>query len=254
MRRYGCDPNETHDIARQLVENEVSKKFKIVLAGGRQQFRDASILDEELKPGKRGDKRDLIKEWVDSRNKQGKAQYVYDKNGLKSLDNDTDYILGLFNHYDCPYNFEIVENNLPKPTLTEMTDVAIRHLIKQNNPNGFFLFVEGALIDKSHHHNYARIALDETREFAKAIELARNLTSEDDTLIVVTADHAHTLTCSGYSVSFIVNSIKYYLIYIFLCFQERGSDVLGLNSDNGDDGLPYMTLSYANGPGYYQTY
>lgn len=37
----------------------------------------------------------------------------------------------------------------------------------------------------------ARAALDETIEFSKAIEVALNLTSEQDTLIVVTADHGH---------------------------------------------------------------
>lgn len=36
--------------------------------------------------------------------------------------------------------------------------------------------------------------------------------------------------------------------------QERGSDVLGLSAQLGSDGLPYSTLSYANGLGYYDTY
>lgn len=201
MRKKGCDPTETIDIARQLVENEVSRNFKIVLAGGREEFRDASVLDEELKPGKRGDKRDLIQEWVESRQKMGKTSYVYDKNGLNSLANDTEYVLGLFNEHHIPYNVEIVEKKLPKPTLSEMTEVAVKHLLKHGKENGFFLFVEGARIDMAHHDNYARIALDETREFAKAIEITRKLTSEEDTLIVVTADHSHTMSYSGYSVS-----------------------------------------------------
>lgn len=201
MRKHGCDPNETIDIARQLVENEVSRKFKIVLAGGREEFRAESVLDEEKKPGKRGDGRDLIKEWVESRNEQGNATFIYDKRGLNTIGNDTNYVLGLFAHGNFPYNLQIVEQNLAKPTLSEMTQAAIKHLQRQNNENGFFLFVEGALIDKAHHENYARFALDETREFAKAIELSRNMTSEDDTLIVVTSDHSHTMTYNGYSVS-----------------------------------------------------
>lgn len=185
-----------------MVENEVSKKFKIVLAGGREEFRDSSVLDEELKPGKRGDGRDLIKEWVETRSQQGNATFVYNKRGLNAITDDTDYVLGLFNHGHCPYNIEILDKYpTTKPTLTEMTKAAIKHLQRQNNENGFFLFVEGALIDKAHHDNYARIALDETREFSKAIELARNMTNEDDTLIVVTADHSHTMTYSGYPVS-----------------------------------------------------
>jgi alkaline phosphatase len=44
------------------------------------------------------------------------------------------------------------------------------------------------------------LALDETVEFAKAVQAAVDLTDEEDTLIVVTADHAHTLSISGYPV------------------------------------------------------
>ncbi|XP_031628391.1 membrane-bound alkaline phosphatase-like [Contarinia nasturtii] len=234
LRKNGCDPDETLDIARQLVENEVSKKMKVVLAGGREEFRDSSVLDEEGKPGKRGDKRDLIKEWVDSRTKQGKTQFVYDKQGLSTVANNTEYLLGLFNNGHCPYNTVIVDKKMQKPTLTEMTEAAIKHMLKQKNDNGFFLFIEGALIDKAHHDNYARIALDETREFAKAIALAQSITNENETLIVVTSDHAHTMTYNGHS--------------------KRGNDVLGLSSEIAMDGLPYTTLSYANGLGYYYTY
>lgn len=32
-------------------------------------------------------------------------------------------------------------------------------------------------------------------------------------------------------------------------YSQRGKDILGLNSELSDiDGMPYMTLSYANGP------
>lgn len=214
VRKAGCDPNETIDIARQLLENDVSKQFKIVLAGGRNELRDKTMLDEEHIAGNRGDKRDLIKEWVSERSQRGKASYVYDKKGLNSLANDTEYVLGLFSDDHCPYNIEIDEKKLHdvKPTLSEMTHAAIKHLQNQSK-NGFFLFVEGARIDMAHHDNWARIALDETKEFSRAIEMARNMTSQDDTLIVVTADHSHTMTYSGYSVR-----IK---ILIFSCSNEH---------------------------------
>ena len=56
-----------------------------------------------------------------------------------------------------------------------------------------------------------------------------------ETLIIVTADHSHTMTISGY--------------------QARGNPILGLARAGGHDvpdatGKPYTTLSYANGPGY----
>lgn len=185
------------------------------MAGGRNEFRDKTMYDEESIPGNRGDKRDLIKEWIAERNQRGKAEYVFDRKGLNRLANDTEYVLGLFSDDHCPYNIDIMRNNLTnvKPTLSEMTYTAIKHLQKQEK-NGFFLFVEGARIDMAHHDNWARIALDETKEFSKAIEIARNLTSEDDTLIIVTADHSHTMTINGYSV-------RLKLHFVFLKFSKN---------------------------------
>lgn len=41
---------------------------------------------------------------------------------------------------------------------------------------------------------------------------------------------------------------------IIFCSQARGLDVLGLSGLTGSDNLPFPTLSYANGRGYYDTY
>lgn len=65
--------------------------------------------------------------------------------------------------------YHLDENAHKQPTLEEMTRVAIERL--QREPNGYYLFVEGALIDKAHHRTWAHRALDETVEFAKAIEV-----------------------------------------------------------------------------------
>lgn len=59
----------------------------------------------------------------------------------------------------------------------------------------------GGRIDHGHHDAQAERALDETMEFQKAVDLARKRTSEDNTLIVVTSDHSHTMSIAGYSVS-----------------------------------------------------
>ena len=52
--------------------------------------------------------------------------------------------------------------------------------------------------DHAHHGANAYRALHETLEFDNAIQKARDITSSDDTLIVVTADHGHTFTFAGY--------------------------------------------------------
>ncbi|WP_158784470.1 alkaline phosphatase [Pantoea sp. BAV 3049] len=76
------------------------------------------------------------------------------------------------------------------PTLAQMTDKAIQLLSK--NENGFFLQVEGASIDKQDHAANPCGQIGETVDLdevvQQALEFARK---EGNTLVVVTADHAH---------------------------------------------------------------
>ena len=83
------------------------------------------------------------------------------------------------------------------PGIEEMTEVAIRFL-RKNRKDGFFLLVEGGRIDHAHHANRALRALEETVAMDKAIAIAKMLTDEEDTLILVTADHSHALNINGY--------------------------------------------------------
>jgi alkaline phosphatase len=121
-----------------------------------------------------------------------------------------------------------------------MTARAIQLLSRDRD--GFFLMVEGGRIDHAHHLGNAYRALLETVELSNAVRTAQAIVDPNDTLIVVTADHSHVLTMSGYP--------------------TRGNDILGKvygNDAKGDRsreplrdmlGLPFTTLSYANGPGY----
>jgi alkaline phosphatase len=212
------------DIAEQLVRQSPGKDFNVIFGGGRKKFYSEKILDEEGIRGERKDELDLIDEWLSEKN-SSKAQYIYHKNGLDSLNlSSFDHVLGLFDSDHIAYK---LDNDVTNPTLKEMTVAAIE--LMKKNPKGFVLFVEGGRIDHGHHNNLARHALEETVEFAKAVQAATEITDEKDTLIVVTSDHAHTMSLSGYS--------------------HRGTDILGLNSKLSDiDDMPYMSLSYANGP------
>jgi alkaline phosphatase len=97
--------------------------------------------------------------------------------------------------------------------------------------------VEGGRIDHAHHSGNAFRALDETVALSDAIRAATKLTSDQDTLIVVTADHSHSLHFVGYP--------------------QRGNPILGKVRETGEDsdatdaaGLPYTTLEYGSGPGF----
>ena len=73
----------------------------------------------------------------------------------------------------------------------------------------------------------------ETLQFDDAIRAADDLTSDEDTLLVVSSDHSHLFTIAG--------------------DPPRGNPILGLSGTvNNDDRLPYTTLGYINGPGYRQ--
>lgn len=124
-------------------------------------------------------------------------------------------------------SFNTDRNPTKEPSLQEMTESAIR--ILEKGDKGYFLFVEGGRIDMAHHKTLAHKALDETAEFSKAVQKAVEMTNEEDTLIVVTSDHAHTMSYAGYA--------------------QRGSEVFGYAGSAGDSKL-YTILSYANGPGY----
>lgn len=119
--------------------------------------------------------------------------------------------------------YEIHRDPTLDPSLMEMTEAALRLLSR--NPRGFFLFVEGAWwplgsggwgleqgrfsttlsglpaggrIDHGHHESRAYRALTEAVMFDDAIERAGQLTSEEDTLTLVTADHSHVFSFGAY--------------------------------------------------------
>lgn len=205
VKKHNCDPTKTIDIARQLIENDEGKSLKVVMGGGRRQFRDQTIVDEEGVPGSRTDGLDLVDEWQKEHSAMGNASFIWNKKSLMELNYEkTDYLMGLFESDHCLFHGQIKDNlNETEPTLSEMAVAAVKLLQKERD--GFFLFVESARIDMAHHENWARRALDETAEFSRAIDLVRQMTNESDTLIIVTSDHAHVMTYNGYPVSLFFN-------------------------------------------------
>jgi len=104
--------------------------------------------------------------------------------------------------------------------------------------------IEGGRIDHGHHITNPYRALTDAQAFARAVGAVLARVDLDETLVLVTADHGHTLSIAGYP--------------------ERGNDILGYirNAAAGetrgaaskegwaldDRGQPMTTLGYANGP------
>ena len=220
------------DIAKQLVYSDLGQKINLVFGGGRRNF----ITQSE--GGKRLDE-NLIDIWKRQKEQAGhEYDVLFDKNDLDSW-RHTDFTLGLFSHSEMQYALE--RDPEKQPSLDMMTKEAIHRL--KRNPNGFFLMVEGALIDYAHHRNWPKKAFEETLELEKAVQVALELTDEQETLIVVTADHSHSMTINGYPNR--GNSIFGYT------YNEQ-RNLLNLQPDGSR--AAWSTISYANGLGFWEHY
>ena len=142
-------------------------------------------------------KGNLIEEWKELR-ANDRAAFVQNKQELLDIDpQTTDYLLGTFAPSHMPYAYEF--NTTYDPSLANMTRKAAE-ILKKNN-NGFFLMVEAGHIDKAHHGTKANKAMYDVMAFDHAIEEFMNLMGDEmeDTLIIVTADHGHTMSFGSYA-------------------------------------------------------
>ncbi len=219
QRGQGCS-----DIAAQLIRAD----WDVALGGGSAPFYGTEV-------GGRRTQTDanLPADWV----LRTDGSFVRTAAQLESAPLDVP-VFGLFSPSHMTYTAQREEES-EEPTLTDMTRQAISRLSR--DPDGYYLMVESGRIDHGHHMGQAGLALEETVEFARAIQYAIDNTDPEETLILVTADHSHVFTIAGYP--------------------RRGNDILGLvvppsgdisNTEEptpANDGQPYTTLGYANGPG-----
>jgi alkaline phosphatase len=235
-----CHRDAENTIAAQLTPATTDKGYNdklldgvdVVLGGGRQFFLPTSV------GGKRTDNRDLIAEM-----KVKGYSYASNKTELDNIDpNKAVKVLGLFN--SSHMNYDLVREGTGEPSLSDMTVKAIQTL--ERNPNGMFLMVEGGRIDHALHETTAIKALQDTIAFDNAIKAAITEIKKIDptlknTLIVVTADHDHTLVLNGYAARTGKTTVN-------------NSGVLGLLKNYNDgsvakdaDGMPFTIIGFGNG-------
>ncbi len=219
------------DIARQLVEFEVGDGIEVALGGGRGHFLPTGEPDPEYpdQAGFRTDGRNLVAQWLAG---DGRA-YAWNLEQLMAADTTSArQVLGLFEPSHMQFEVDRAED--AEPSLADMTEFALKRLMGQGP--GYFLMVEGGRIDHAHHFGNAYRALHDTLALDAAVARAQAMTDSANTLTLVTADHSHTLTISGYP--------------------RRGNPILGKvevapgEFMTDELGHPYTTLGYANGPGW----
>lgn len=236
-RRWECETKmpataaKCKDIARQLVEDLPGRNIKVIMGGGRQMLK-SNATGTEFDPldtwsGQRKDGRDLIEAWrKDKLSRKVAFDIVQNNEQLSRVDaRNVEYLLGIFanGHISMDWNRE--KSAKGQPSLEEMTVAALK--ILQKSKHGYVLVVEGGLIDYAHHRGHAAQALLETVRFSDAINATMRMINTDDTLVIVTSDHTHSLSFNGYS--------------------KRGSDILGIAQVSKYDGIPYTTLTYSTG-------
>jgi len=249
-RNWECDSampegaENLKDIALQMIEESPGKDADLIFGGGLAPFVNYDmIVPDDERSGfdysdhywncHRNDNRSLIKEW-EATNPNGKVVYYKDDLADENL-MAADKVRGFFSWSYMPYEHEYDTGFSTTPTLTEMTKAAVNYLINKSDENGFFLMVEGGLIDHAHHGSEAARALRETLGLESAVETATRMVDTEETLIIVTADHAHTMSMGGYASRFADITME--------ALYESNEQVMAA------DDKPFTILSYGNGGG-----
>ncbi len=178
-----------------IADQLLSSGAEVILGGG-----SAYFYPQSTKGSKRKDEKNLVDSF-----KSGGYQLAFTKQELISASENktTKKLFGVFHpdnmdgSLDRLYLKKNTVGQYPnQPDLTEMTQSAIDVLSR--NPNGFFLMVEAALIDKFNHPlDWERAAFD-TIMLSNAVQIAKDFAkTHPDTLIIVTPDHTHSGSISG---------------------------------------------------------
>jgi len=172
---FVCHVPNRRDYAA-IIERYLDLAPDVLLGGGKDQF---------LPKGKPGSRRSDDVDMVAAFEKKG-YRSVATKPDLDALSRGK--VLGLFSLRDM--SMEIDRDKSSEPSVYDMTRAAIRVLHDQN-PKGFFAFIESENIDSAAHLSDVASVIHDYREFDRAVGLAYEFYRKypRETLIIVTSDH-----------------------------------------------------------------
>jgi alkaline phosphatase len=172
---FVCHVPNRRDYAT-IVDRYLDLQPDILLGGGRDQF-----VPKSRPGGRRGDESDMVAAFE----KKG-YRYVANKPELEGI--SPGKVLGLFSLRDM--SFELDRDKNKEPSIYDMTRTTIR-LLHDQNPRGFFAFIESENIDTAGHLSDIASVIHDYREFDRAVGLAYEFYRKypRETLIIVTSDH-----------------------------------------------------------------
>ncbi|MDB4936271.1 MAG: alkaline phosphatase family protein [Labilithrix sp.] len=227
-----CHRDLAYDIAKQAVPGGAGYNaglgtgLDVLLGGGANHW---TPLDATTNPKGRPDGRDLFAEL-----RTAGYSVVNDRAALAALPATATKLVGIFSATShLSYELDRATAAPEQPSLAEMTTAALGVLERSSAGKGWFLMVEGGRIDHALHGTNAKRALHDVGAFDAAIEAALAKVDLKETLVVVTADHDHTMVINGYA--------------------KRGNSLLDVVRDRDDvvsldaDGLAYPVLAFGNG-------
>ena len=178
-------------VANQYFDLRTTNGLKVLMGGGSYHFIPKST------PGsRRTDERNVINDF-----KNDGWTYVDTATALNGFTpGPNGRLFGLFNLDNMNVAFDILKQGDPtvvgaftdQPLLKDLTAKAIDTL--KQYPNGFFLMVESAHIDKQAHRMDAERSIYEVIQLDHAVQVAMDFAAQNgETLVIVSADHE----CSG---------------------------------------------------------
>jgi alkaline phosphatase len=200
---HTADRNDGPRIAARYFDERETNAVSVLMGGGSRHFFPGSHPESS-----REDERHLLEEFTGAGYHH--ISTATELSRLLEAPRVPDRLLGLFHPRHMPVAFDKVgagrysdelaldryEGLRDQPMLDDMTRLALR-VMEEHSPDGFYLMVEGASVDKQAHEVDAERTIWDTIEFDNAVQVALDYAArtnsdgdpQNQTLVIVASDH-----------------------------------------------------------------
>ncbi|CAO3599761.1 unnamed protein product [Absidia cylindrospora] len=178
--------NENAIAVQQIGDTPLGRSVDLMFGGGYCHY-----LPKSDPQGCRQDERHLLEEAQGSKN-WTTVQHG-DRHQWDQVPTDDPSVLPIISLFTSGHmSYEIDRDHAKEPSLTEMSDKALRLLAAgtQDSEQGFFLMIEGSRIDMAAHSNDPAAHLYDILEYQNTVALVKSFVDQHpDTIMISTSDH-----------------------------------------------------------------